>query len=120
MLVDPLIHRMLERLRLPLQAVMVLNAFFFSCMIRDQRLKENDQILAINDTPLDHNISHQQAIALLQQTTGSLRLVVARDVGHTQGRTSTSSADTSLPEMVGHKLGNIFILNYVVHYNNSW
>ncbi|CAO2588181.1 InaD-like protein [Lemmus lemmus] len=71
---------------------------------RDQRLKENDQILAINDTPLDHNISHQQAIALLQQATGSLRLVVAREVGHTQGRTSTSSADTSLPEMVcwGH------------------
>lgn len=71
---------------------------------RDQRLKENDQILAINDTPLDHNISHQQAIALLQQTTGSLRLVVAREVGHTQDRTSTSSADTSLPEMVcwGH------------------
>lgn len=71
---------------------------------RDQRLKENDQILAINDTPLDQNISHQQAIALLQQATGSLRLVVAREVGHTQGRTSTSSADTTLPETVrwGH------------------
>ncbi|XP_040613065.1 inaD-like protein isoform X2 [Mesocricetus auratus] len=71
---------------------------------RDQRLKENDQILAINDTPLDQNVSHQQAITLLQQATGSLRLVVAREVGHTQGRTSISSADTSLPEMVcwGH------------------
>lgn len=71
---------------------------------RDQRLKENDQILAINDTPLDQNISHQQAIALLQQATGSLRLVVAREVGHTQSRTSTSSADTTLPETVrwGH------------------
>ncbi|ERE83059.1 inaD-like protein [Cricetulus griseus] len=68
---------------------------------RDQRLKENDQILAINDTPLDQNISHQQAIALLQQATGSLRLVVAREVGHTQGRTSTSSADTSLLETDG-------------------
>ncbi|XP_031233763.1 inaD-like protein isoform X2 [Mastomys coucha] len=71
---------------------------------RDHRLKENDQILAINDTPLDQNISHQQAIALLQQATGSLRLVVAREVGHTQARTSTSSADTTLPETVcwGH------------------
>jgi InaD-like protein len=68
-------------------------------------LKENDQILAINDTPLDQNISHQQAIALLQQATGSLRLVVAREVGHTQGRASTSSADTTLPETVGQKLG---------------
>lgn len=90
------------------------------CMIRDQRLKENDQILAINDTPLDQSISHQQAIALLQQATGSLRLVVAREVGHTQGHTSTSSADTSLPETVSHKLGNIFILNSVIRYKNSW
>lgn len=78
---------------------------FFSCIVRDQRLKENDQILAINDTPLDQNISHQQAIALLQQATGSLRLVVAREVGHTQSRTSTSSADTTLPETVGQKAG---------------
>ncbi|XP_029424956.1 inaD-like protein [Nannospalax galili] len=71
---------------------------------RDHRLKENDQILAINDTPLDQNISHQQAIALLQQTTGSLRLVVAREAGHAQSRTSTSSVDTTLPESVcwGH------------------
>ncbi|KAG8508523.1 InaD-like protein, partial [Galemys pyrenaicus] len=71
---------------------------------RDQRLKENDQILAINHTPLDQNISHQQAIALLQQTTGSLRLVVAREPVHTKSSTSTSLADTSLPETVhwGH------------------
>uniref|UniRef100_A0A8D2CM02 InaD-like protein n=1 Tax=Sciurus vulgaris TaxID=55149 RepID=A0A8D2CM02_SCIVU len=71
---------------------------------RDQRLKENDQILAINHTPLDHNISHQQAIALLQQTAGSLHLVVAREPVHTKSRTSTSSADITLPETVcwGH------------------
>ncbi|XP_048207401.1 inaD-like protein isoform X2 [Perognathus longimembris pacificus] len=65
---------------------------------RDQRLKENDQILAINHTPLDHKVSHQQAIALLQQTTGSLRLVVAREPVHTRSRTSTSPADSALPE----------------------
>uniref|UniRef100_A0A5F9DQR6 PATJ crumbs cell polarity complex component n=1 Tax=Oryctolagus cuniculus TaxID=9986 RepID=A0A5F9DQR6_RABIT len=71
---------------------------------RDQRLKENDQILAINHTPLDQNISHQQAIALLQQTTGSLRLVVARDPVHRKSSTSTSLSDTTLPETVcwGH------------------
>ncbi|XP_045403835.1 inaD-like protein isoform X3 [Lemur catta] len=71
---------------------------------RDQRLKENDQILAINHTPLDQNISHQQAIALLQQTTGSLRLVVAREPVHTKSSTSTSLTDTTLPETVcwGH------------------
>ncbi|XP_023586137.1 inaD-like protein [Trichechus manatus latirostris] len=67
---------------------------------RDQRLKENDQILAINHTPLDQNISHQQAIALLQQTTGSLRLVVARGPVHTRSSTSTSLSDTTLPETV--------------------
>ncbi|XP_073936033.1 inaD-like protein isoform X3 [Castor canadensis] len=67
---------------------------------RDQRLKENDQILAINHTPLDHNISHQQAIALLQQTTGSLSLVVAREPVHTRSRTSTGPADTTLPQTV--------------------
>uniref|UniRef100_G1RY01 PATJ crumbs cell polarity complex component n=1 Tax=Nomascus leucogenys TaxID=61853 RepID=G1RY01_NOMLE len=71
---------------------------------RDQRLKENDQILAINHTPLDQNISHQQAIALLQQTTGSLRLIVAREPVHTKSSTSSSLTDTTLPETVcwGH------------------
>ncbi|XP_057568764.1 inaD-like protein isoform X2 [Hippopotamus amphibius kiboko] len=71
---------------------------------RDQRLKENDQILAINHTPLDQNISHQQAIALLQQTTGSLHLVVAREPVHTKSSTSTSLTDATLPETVrwGH------------------
>ncbi|XP_045691257.1 inaD-like protein isoform X3 [Phyllostomus hastatus] len=71
---------------------------------RDQRLKENDQILAINHTPLDRNISHQQAIALLQQTTGCLSLVVAREPVHTKSSTSISLTDTVLPETVrwGH------------------
>ncbi|XP_066232533.1 inaD-like protein isoform X1 [Saccopteryx leptura] len=71
---------------------------------RDQRLKENDQILAINRTPLDQNISHQQAIALLQQTTGCLSLVVAREPVHTKSSTSTSLPDTSPSETVhwGH------------------
>ncbi|XP_073752743.1 inaD-like protein isoform X5 [Callorhinus ursinus] len=71
---------------------------------RDQRLRENDQILAINHTPLDQNISYQQAIALLQQTTGSLHLVVAREPVHRKSSTSTSLIDTTLPETVhwGH------------------
>ncbi|XP_029803681.1 inaD-like protein isoform X2 [Suricata suricatta] len=66
---------------------------------RDQRLRENDQILAISHTPLGQNVSHQQAIALLQQTTGPLRLVVARGPG-----APTRLADTTPPETVhwGH------------------
>ncbi|XP_068848583.1 inaD-like protein isoform X3 [Capricornis sumatraensis] len=71
---------------------------------RDQRLRENDQILAINHTPLDQNISHQQAIALLQETTGSLRLVVAREPVHTKSSISTSLPDANLPDTIrwGH------------------
>lgn len=65
---------------------------------RDQRLKENDQILAINHIALDQNVSHQQAIALLQQTTGSLHLVVARERVHSRSSTSTSLTETTLPE----------------------
>ncbi|XP_055258477.1 inaD-like protein isoform X3 [Moschus berezovskii] len=71
---------------------------------RDQRLRENDQILAINHTPLDQNISHQQAIALLQETTGSLRLVVAREPVHTKSNISASLPDANLPDTIrwGH------------------
>ncbi|XP_061325609.1 inaD-like protein isoform X1 [Pezoporus flaviventris] len=72
---------------------------------RDQRLKENDHILAINCTPLDQNISHQHAIALLQQATGSLHLIVAREP--VQGNSRTSAvllSDINPPETIhwGH------------------
>ncbi|KFZ63627.1 InaD-like, partial [Antrostomus carolinensis] len=72
---------------------------------RDQRLKENDHILAINCTPLDQNISHQHAIALLQQSTGSLHLVVAREPVQGNGRTSAVLlSDINPPETIhwGH------------------
>ncbi|XP_053326320.1 inaD-like protein [Spea bombifrons] len=45
---------------------------------RDGRLKKGDQILAINYTPLDMNVSHQEAITLLQQSSGSIYLVMAK------------------------------------------
>ncbi|XP_040264025.1 inaD-like protein isoform X2 [Bufo bufo] len=45
---------------------------------RDGRLKENDQILAINYTPLDTNVSHQEAIGLLQKSSGHIHLIVAK------------------------------------------
>jgi len=44
----------------------------------DGQLKEGDQILAIDGQVLDCNISHQQAITILQQARGSVDLVVAR------------------------------------------
>ncbi|XP_031824862.1 inaD-like protein isoform X2 [Sarcophilus harrisii] len=64
---------------------------------RDQRLKENDQILAINYTLLDRNMTHQQAISLLQQCTGSLRLVVARGSRQWPSPSSTNLSDTPPP-----------------------
>jgi len=45
---------------------------------RDGRLREGDQILAIDGQPLDSNISHQQAISILQKARGLVELVVAR------------------------------------------
>ncbi|XP_056661392.1 multiple PDZ domain protein isoform X35 [Monodelphis domestica] len=45
---------------------------------RDGRLKEADQILAINGYALDQTITHQQAISILQKAKDNVQLVVAR------------------------------------------
>ncbi|KAM5261608.1 multiple PDZ domain protein isoform 27-T35 [Hipposideros larvatus] len=45
---------------------------------RDGRLKETDQILAINGQALDQTITHQQAISILQKAKDNVQLVVAR------------------------------------------
>ncbi|NXD64050.1 INADL protein, partial [Eolophus roseicapillus] len=93
------------RLSASCEVTMLHFTFSFNVLFRDQRLKENDHILAINCTPLDQNISHQHAIALLQQSTGSLHLIVAREP--VQGNSRTSAAllsDINPPETIhwGH------------------
>lgn len=45
---------------------------------RDGKLKEADQILAINGQALDQTITHQQAISILQKAKDNVQLVVAR------------------------------------------
>ncbi|XP_054544718.1 multiple PDZ domain protein isoform X2 [Talpa occidentalis] len=45
---------------------------------RDGRLKETDQILAINGQVLDQTITHQQAISILQKAKDNVQLVIAR------------------------------------------
>ncbi|XP_025199580.1 multiple PDZ domain protein-like isoform X3 [Melanaphis sacchari] len=45
---------------------------------REGGLHEGDQIIAIDGQPLDTNVSHQQAIGILQQARGLVQLVVAR------------------------------------------
>ncbi|XP_058240794.1 multiple PDZ domain protein isoform X3 [Hemibagrus wyckioides] len=70
----------------------------------DGKLKEGDQILAINGQPLDQNISHQQAIALLQSASEHVQITVARGaipqlsspvVSRTPSAASTLSAHSS-------------------------
>ncbi|XP_048352066.1 inaD-like protein isoform X3 [Sphaerodactylus townsendi] len=75
-----------------------------SIAARDQRLKENDHILAINHTLMDQNISHQQAVVMLQQSIGSVHLVVAREPTQRSSRTSSAFSDNNLPEIIswGH------------------
>ncbi|XP_075416035.1 multiple PDZ domain protein isoform X6 [Tenrec ecaudatus] len=45
---------------------------------RDGRLREADQILAINGQALDQTITHQQAISILQKAKENVQLVIAR------------------------------------------
>ncbi|XP_067839762.1 multiple PDZ domain protein isoform X3 [Heptranchias perlo] len=70
----------------------------------DGKLKEADQILAINRQPLDQTVTHQQAIGILQKATDQVQLVVARGsipqlsspvVSRTPSDASTLSAHSS-------------------------
>ncbi|XP_052004124.1 multiple PDZ domain protein [Xyrauchen texanus] len=70
----------------------------------DGKLKEGDQILAINGQLLDQRVSHQQAIALLQRASDHMKITVARGpipqlsspvVSRTPSAASTLSAHSS-------------------------
>ncbi|XP_047241396.1 multiple PDZ domain protein isoform X4 [Girardinichthys multiradiatus] len=70
----------------------------------DGKLKEADQVLAINGQPLDHTVSHQQAINILQSASENVQLTVARGpipqltspvVSRTPSAASTLSAHSS-------------------------
>lgn len=68
-----------------------------SSVRRDGRLKDGDQILAIDGQPLDAAISHQQAIAILQKAHGLVELVVARDSTGADQSPSTSIQRSATP-----------------------
>nr|XP_046237323.1 multiple PDZ domain protein-like isoform X5 [Scatophagus argus] len=70
----------------------------------DGKLKEADQILAINGQPLDQTVTHQQAIGILQSASETVQLTVARGpipqlaspaVSRTPSAASTMSANSS-------------------------
>jgi hypothetical protein len=56
----------------------LINVFSFVSKCRDGRLREGDQILAIDGQVLEAAISHQAAIGILQRARGLVDLVVAR------------------------------------------
>ncbi|XP_078575258.1 multiple PDZ domain protein-like isoform X3 [Branchiostoma floridae x Branchiostoma japonicum] len=83
---------------------------------RDGRLKESDQILAIDHQLLDASISHQEAISILQKAHGIVELVVARggipepDASDSRGPSNLSelaekSPSASLPPEMADALG---------------
>ncbi|XP_071235423.1 multiple PDZ domain protein-like isoform X2 [Salvelinus alpinus] len=70
----------------------------------DGKLKESDQILAINGQPLDQTVTHQQAIGILQRASECVQLTIARGpipqlaspvVSRTPSAASTLSAHSS-------------------------
>uniref|UniRef100_A0A8C6URI9 Multiple PDZ domain crumbs cell polarity complex component n=1 Tax=Neogobius melanostomus TaxID=47308 RepID=A0A8C6URI9_9GOBI len=70
----------------------------------DGKLREADQILAINGQPLDQSVTHQQAIGILQCASERVQLIVARGpipklsspvVSRTPSSASTLSAKSS-------------------------
>jgi len=63
----------------------------------DGQLREGDQILAIDGQVLDCNISHQQAISILQQAAGKVQLVVARGEGEDDVSMSSQQQDSIIP-----------------------
>ena len=69
---------------------------------RDGRLKENDQILAINDRVLSSGVSHQQAIHILQTATGLVRLLVAHSLTSTLSASSTAHDEQEDRELTHH------------------
>ncbi|XP_076682562.1 uncharacterized protein LOC143376298 isoform X3 [Andrena cerasifolii] len=80
----------------------------------DGRLVEGDQILAIDGQPLDSNISHEQAISILQKARGLVELVVARsaqDVGSSlptdelSGGSSSTAAAGAGVSIIGGGVG---------------
>ncbi|EGI61241.1 Patj-like protein [Acromyrmex echinatior] len=80
------------------------------CLPDDGRLLEGDQILAIDGQPLDSNVSHEQAISILQKARGLVELVVARsaqDVGSSlptdelSGGSSSTAAAGAASSIVG-------------------
>ncbi|BES91019.1 PDZ domain (Also known as DHR or GLGF) [Nesidiocoris tenuis] len=78
---------------------------------KDGRLHEGDQILAIDGQPLDSNISHQQAISILQKAQGLVELVVARSEDVVAHPISPSPSPSPSAVSDTSKAGSDMVLN---------
>lgn len=89
--------------------------FYF---FRDGRLHEGDQILAIDGQPLDSNITHFQAINILQKARGWVELVIAHyDCPPTHPSPITSPSPVDRPPSAvsdGSKAGSDMVGNSMV------
>lgn len=72
----------------------------FVILFRDGRLQEGDQILAIDGKLLDSNISHKQAIHILQRAKGLVEIIVARGQVETGEGDHQRAASTISTDMV--------------------
>jgi PDZ domain len=65
---------------------------------RDGRLRDSDQILSINNQPLDETSALRQAVQLLQAAQGRVTLVVAHDALNEYRGTVTTNSPMSLQQ----------------------
>lgn len=93
---------------------------FILCWVRDGRLQEGDQILAINKKVLDSGLTHHEAIAILQQSKGDIELVVAKGVPGSLSRSSSvasSSLSRSSSAVSNASQTSVSVPVSVVYYN---
>ncbi|XP_076347110.1 patj homolog isoform X2 [Tachypleus tridentatus] len=78
---------------------------------RDGKLQDGDEILAINGLPLDGNISHHQAVRVLQKARGLIELVVARSGKPVLNLPITETHQRSIPTEIKNSIDFNMVLN---------
>ena len=73
-----------------------INYDVFHYIFRDGRLREGDQIVALDEEIIHAGITHQQAIRFLQQAVGEVKIIVARSATPT-ANSPGSAPSTDLP-----------------------
>ncbi|XP_054277487.1 multiple PDZ domain protein-like isoform X4 [Macrosteles quadrilineatus] len=81
---------------------------------RDGRLHEGDQILAIDGQPLDSNITHYQAINILQKARGLVELVIAHyDCPEPRPASAVSDSSKAGSDMLNTEWAQVEVIDLV-------